>query len=619
MTNQYCGQAGPSGIQFDLKGSLDRMRKELARGSSHGTAILDHNRCGMACTTSESEKYLKAIRGVLATYSGHPYWSDNELESLHIDSGFAESLLTAYELHGSDLLRLLHGSFSIAVIDSNSDEALIATDRAGTSKVYFGHTQHNGLRFGTSLQGVIAGCAEYENIRLQALFEYLYFHVIPAPGTVRTGLHRLRPGERLCYQGGRVSVAKYWLPRFDEETRASRKDLELELHRILRRAVTRCSSDPALGCFLSGGIDSSTIAGLLAEIQPPAKTFTIGFDEPGYDETSFARDSANAFDTNHSEYIVSPANVVAAIPAIAEAYDEPFGNSSAIPTYYCALMAKEAGITTLLGGDGGDELFGGNERYVTQQLFDIYSNIPRFLRTGFLEPVICGMPALHRLPPFGKLNSYIRQANVPMPDRMQSYNYFSRTEPSEILDPVFLNAINTSGPLDLMRSDYDGTESGTLLNRMLALDWSYTLAYNDFQKVNVMCNLAGVDVRYPFADDDLIEFSSRIPPEMKISVFRLRHFFKQAVQNLLPPQVLSKKKHGFGLPFGIWMRSFGPLQELASDSLSDLSKRKVIRPAYVDMLLEAHRSEHAHYYGEFIWILMMLEQWLQKHEPRFSC
>jgi asparagine synthase (glutamine-hydrolysing) len=153
-----------------------------------------------------------------------------------------------------------------------------------------------------------------------------------------------------------------------------------------------------------------------------------------------------------------------------------------------------------------------------------------------------------------------------------------------------------------------------MLNKMLELDWKYTLADNDLRKVNLMCELAGIGVQYPMLDDDLVDFSTRVPPEMKIHRFRLRHFFKHAMKDFLPPKILGKSKHGFGLPFGIWMKSYKPLRDLAYDSLTDLKKRNFVQSSYLDELIQSHDSVHAHYYGEFIWVLMMLELWLEKHD-----
>jgi asparagine synthase (glutamine-hydrolysing) len=153
---------------------------------------------------------------------------------------------------------------------------------------------------------------------------------------------------------------------------------------------------------------------------------------------------------------------------------------------------------------------------------------------------------------------------------------------------------------------------------VLQLDWKFTLADNDLRKVGAMCDLADINVRYPFLDDDLVDFSARVPANMKISRFRLRHFFKHAMKPFLPPEVLTKSKHGFGLPFGIWMKSHTPLQELAYDCLSDIGKRNIVQPAYLDKLINAHQSTHAHYYGEFIWVLMMLELWFRKHNINYE-
>jgi asparagine synthase (glutamine-hydrolysing) len=214
-----------------------------------------------------------------------------------------------------------------------------------------------------------------------------------------------------------------------------------------------------------------------------------------------------------------------------------------------------------------------------------------------------------------KLRSYVEQARIPLPDRLESYNFLCRTDLASMLEPEFLASVCTDHPSALMREVYERTESRSPLNRMMHLDLKQTLADNDLRKVNAMCRLAGIDVRYPMLDDELVALSGMVPPSGKVKGTRLRPFFKESLQDLLPAEVIAKTKHGFGLPFGVWMLGHPPLYELAGDSLAAFRSRGYLRLSYLDRLLEQQRrSGHPSYYGVMVWVITMLEQWLRSRE-----
>ncbi|MCC6197658.1 MAG: asparagine synthase C-terminal domain-containing protein, partial [Burkholderiales bacterium] len=341
----------------------------------------------------------------------------------------------------------------------------------------------------------------------------------------------------------------------------------------------------------------------------PARTYSIGFDVHGYDEMAYARTAARHFGTDHHEHYVTPDDLTASVPAMASSCDQPFGNSSALPAYHCAKLAREGGVDKLLGGDGGDELFGGNTRYAKQRVFDAYRFVPGFARRGLEALLVSGSP-LARLPALRKGASYIEQARVPMPDRMQMYNLVTRLGLSEVLTPQFLSAIDTGDCARRQREVYAATSARALVNRMLAFDWRYTLAENDLPKVKYATELAGIGVGFPFLDHALTDFSLRLPPQLKLRGLKLRWFFKEALRGFLPDEILAKKKHGFGLPFGAWVNRHAGLRALARDSLASFRARGIVREAFLRELVEVHLPGHPEYYGEMLWILMMLEQWL---------
>jgi asparagine synthase (glutamine-hydrolysing) len=301
---------------------------------------------------------------------------------------------------------------------------------------------------------------------------------------------------------------------------------------------------------------------------------------------------------------------------IAAEYDQPFGNASAVPTHYCAKLAREHGITRMLGGDGGDELFGGNARYARQQIFALYDRIPAGLRHSLIEPIARSALA-RRLPLVRKGASYVEQAREPMPARYESYNLLERMGPENIFAPDFLSAINRDRPLSRMAQVWDEAHAGTLINQMLALDLKYTLADNDLPKVTRMCDRAGVDVAFPLLDQSVVDFSARLAPSLKLRRGQLRYFFKKALQDFLPDEIIRKTKHGFGLPAGPWIASDSRLRSLAGDALQSLGKRGIVRAGFLDDLVGSRLREHAGYYGTMVWILVMLELWFARHvDPR---
>ncbi len=543
-------------------------------------------------------------QGRVVALIGHPLWRDNPPADLATD------LLDAYRRDGEAALVRLGGDFALAILDPVERRLLIAIDRLGQWPLYFSRIT-GGVAFSTSPARLPAPDDQPRRPSADGLFHYLFFHMLPAPVSLYAGVEKLQGAHRLRLEPDALRVDPYWQPRFEEPERADMAALGAELREQLAGSVARLASPAATGAFLSGGLDSSSVAGMLAKQRPgQADTFSIGFDAPGYDEIAYARIAARHFNTRPHEYYVTPEDVVEAVPLIAESYDEPFGNSSALPAYFCARMAADAGMTRLLAGDGGDELFAGNARYAKQGVFELWYRQPAVARR-LLEPLLSRLP--RQVPLLGKARSYVEQARIPLPDRLQTYNYLHRLPLAEMFAPGFLEQVNTDGPWDLMRGIYQRPENASTLNRMMYLDWQQTLADNDLRKVSRMCHLAGIEVVYPMLDDALVEFACRVPSTMKLHKGRLRHFYKEAMRVFLPGEIIDKKKHGFGLPFGVWMQEHAPLREMAYDGLLRLKGRGIMRPAFIDRLITLHREGHAAYYGELVWVLMMLDLWLETH------
>lgn len=447
----------------------------------------------------------------------------------------------------------------------------------------------------------------------QAVYDYLYFHVIPSPRTIFQGVHRLPPAHCLWFEDGQATVQPYWLPHFEEPSQVDFKTLAADFRQRIQAAVAAQLDGSKPACFLSGGTDSSTVAGMISQLAGRAATYSIGFEAEGYDEMAYARIAAKRFGTEHHEYYVTPDDLVRSIPAVAAHYDQPFGNSSVLPAYYCAKMAREDGVSKLLAGDGGDELYGGNARYAKQRVFGYYDAVPAPLRAGLLEPLLEKTP-LGTLPLARKGRSYVQQAKVPLPDRMQQYNLLLRLDPHQVFTPEFLARVDEADTLRQQREVWNLVPgSASALNRMLAYDWRYTLAEADLPKVRGSTALAGVAVGFPFLEPGLVDLSLALPTDYKLKWLKLRWFFKEALRGFLPDEILAKKKQGFGLPFGVWATRHAELKAFATDSLQSLATRGIVQPAFVRPLIEQHLPAHPGYYGEMVWILLMLEQWMRVH------
>ncbi|HVG20677.1 MAG TPA: asparagine synthase-related protein [Blastocatellia bacterium] len=632
--NGICGWLGECEYEESPTLVLKRMAREFTEPEVGG----QHSKAATGAGLCVQDGHFYADDDLWAAIEGNPFWSSPDVADVADSHGPAEALAFAYRRHGSDLLKHLRGPFSLAVFNVAESKAMLAIDRMGVRPLFYAAARR-WVAFGSTTTSLKAHPSVTSTVSAQAVFDYVYFHVVPGPETIFEEQKKLLPGQYVEFDAGRAKTVFYWEPVFREDAKASVKELSSTLRELLWAAVRRCGPDAKTGSFLSGGVDSSTISGIMSHVnRNRARTYSIGFDVDAYDEVSYARVAADHFGLEQNVYYVGPQDLVYSVPKIAQFYDEPFGNSSAIAVYCCARMAKEDGIRLMLAGDGGDELFAGHIRYARQKILELYSSMPSGFRDYFIEPVLFGFPHGEQIMPVRKARNYVRYARTDLPERRELYNSLRGRALGEVYQHDFLSSVNRHNPLLLLREVYGKTEGEDVLNRLLHLDWKFTLADNDLRKVNRMCELAGVSVRYPMLDDELVEFSTGIPPGLKLKGLKLRSFFKYAMKDFLPRQILVKPKKGFGLPFEVWLRSCPPLRELAYDSIQDLKKRLYFQKSFLESLVDCDNSEsdrtrkeilwspvlrrliqqsktgHPPPSAEMVWVLMMLELWLQKHE-----
>ena len=603
------GWLGDHASHRDLIKSMGRATRPSSEGLLH-----EHSSptLGVAACSRFGKATTHVEEGLAATLHGRPTFLDNALATLARDQGPAAAAASGWARYGTKLPTLISGNFALAILEPQRKRAFLAIDRIGIERLCFAR-RSGQLVFGASVQSVAAHPAIGRNIDLQAIYDYLYFHAIPSPRTLYQGIEKLLPGQCLSLDNGAIDVNFYWRADYAAETGRNFESYRGAFRELLHD-VARGADQPGVAAFLSGGTDSSTVVGSLTEVRGgPVDTFSIGFDAEGFDEMEYARCAAERFRSRAHEIYVKPQDIVTTIPIIAREYDEPFGNASAVPTYVCAKAARDAGFEQMLAGDGGDELFGGNARYAKQKIFEAYFHLPLPLRRGLIEP-IAYLPGASGIFPLRKLRSYVDQANVRLPRRLESYNFLHRSPLSEIFEPDFIEAVDPSSTDSALSEVYGRATSDHFINRMMHIDLKFTLADNDLRKVGTMTEAAGIEVRYPLLDDSMVAFANHLPVDYKVRGARLRWFFKEALRDLLPEKIINKSKHGFGLPFGLWNTSHAPLAELVGDSLSDLGKRGWVKPAYLNEMLRKQREDHATYYGVMIWVTMMLERWLRTND-----
>jgi asparagine synthase (glutamine-hydrolysing) len=532
-------------------------------------------------------------------------------------SSAAELVAVLYARYGVNLVERLEGAFAFALWDPPNQRLVLAIDRFGFKTLYVS-CDRGRLIFSSRLRWT-TGAKQDTEVDPAAVMQYLVHTVVPAPLTIYKGIRRLEPGTLLVFERGQTRKTRYWDLNYEEAANSGVGQLSEELRECMRQAVhshlVGCQPEQT-GAYLSGGTDSSSVVAFASQVHSPFNTFSIYFENPRYDEAGFSRHAAGHFHTRHHEKCLQASDAAQAVPKLVEYYDEPFANSSAIGAYYCAQLAKENGVEVLLAGDGGDELFAGNERYATDRKFALYHSVPTILRNGVVKP------AANILPSTGPLSypaRYVRRAEIPNPRRMLSYNFFLTQAGEEAFQPDFLDQARPDAVLDIAQAHFDSApRASSELNRLLYLDVKMTLADNDIRKVAGTAEMAGVRVRFPLLDRRLAELSGRIPSSLKLKGFEKRYIFKQAMKNTLPDRILYKKKHGFGVPVGYWLIHDPGMKSLAAVlDEPHARQRGYFRPEFLSRIRELNHA-HPAYFGEVVWVVLMLELWHRQHRSCLS-
>jgi len=620
-----CGIAGFINYEQDTDGlvsrpTLERMCHVIKhRGpddqglSIQGPAALGMRRLSIIDLAGGHQPMSGCSRELTIVFNGEIYnyrELKHELETHgHVfkTNSDTETIVHAYEEYGHGCLDHLRGMFAFAIWNANDRELFIARDRTGEKPLYYTVTPRRTLIFGSELKSLREHHEFISQTDIEALDAYLTFGYVPDPLTIFRGVHKLPPGHYLTFKRGSVQVKRYWdFPYKDPQTDAFDDEVGCveELRALLDESVRmRLAADVPLGAFLSGGIDSSTVVGLMARYTDrPVKTFSIGFREDSYDELKYARMAAQKFGTEHHEFLVTP-EICDVVDELAWHFDEPFADSSAIPTYLVSKLAREH-VTVVLSGDGGDELFAGYTRYALDRKRNGFARLPRALREGLMQPL--GRNLRHGA--WGR--NYVHNIALDPLDRyIEDISTFTRLNKSLLYTNYFTEQLNGSETTARFREIAARSRSDSNLDPLLYLDSKTYLPGDILTKVDRMSMAVSLEVRVPLLDHKLIEFvCTRIPASMKLKGLKTKHILKRAMAGEVPPEILHRPKHGFGVPIKEWINR--QLRARIRETLTEprTIQRGNVEQRYVKVLLDEHERGRRDHASE-IWTLFMLELW----------
>jgi asparagine synthase (glutamine-hydrolysing) len=542
-----------------------------------------------------------------------------------------EVIVHLYEEYGVDCLQYLEGMFAFALWDQNKQRLFLARDRMGEKPLHWAIFDGQFV-FGSEIKGLLDHPAAKRELNPVALRQYLALEYVPAPETMFQGIHKLKPAHYMIVENGQVSIKNYWRPEIAPSPIGEDEAVERFLHLLHRTVKLTMISDVPLGVFLSGGIDSSGVAAVAAQHSPqPLKTFSIGFADPSYDETQYARMVANHIGADHSVVEFSPHLALSTMEELLNYIDEPLADASILPTFFLSKMTKR-NVTVALSGDGGDELFGGYPTYQAHQLAAVWMKLPQFLRHGVLNPLINSLPvSLNNLSFDFKARRFISAAEeTPFVRHLRwmgsiplhQHRYLLHQEIIESAaqisgqndgDTAYSTELNRPEELRMLSHlDYFANPSNQdVADAMMRLDLSSYLPEDLLVKSDRASMAASLEVRIPFLSYPMVEFALSLPSSLKVRGSLTKYLPKKALAPLLPAKILQRQKKGFGIPVAKWINA--DFRVMADELLNEgyLVKQGIFNQSYITKLLLEHRGGVADRRKE-LWTLIMFQRWWQK-------
>ena len=517
-----------------------------------------------------------------------------------------ETIVHAYEEFGADCVEHLRGMFAFAIYDFRDESLFIARDRVGKKPLFYSLTEKGNFVFGSELKVLIEHGEISKKIDFSALDAYLTFGYVPEEFCIFRDVQKLEPGHFLIFKNGRVETRKYWDFDYSENSEIKTEAEYIEvLRELIKEAVrVRLISEVPLGAFLSGGVDSSSVVGMMSQLlDVPVKTFSIGFNEDSFNELKFARLASKHFGTEHHEFIVTP-DLVETVDELVWHFDEPFADSSALPTYMVSKMARDF-VTVVLSGDGGDELFAGYTRYVVDRKRSGLGKLPKVIRENILQTVS------EKLPHGAIGKNFLYSISLDSINRyIDNISHFGALKKNALYSSDFRQ--NMNGDLgrgeSLFHKIAESVSSKNPVDKLLYLDSKTYLPSDILTKVDRMSMANSLEARVPLLDHKLIEFVTKIPARLKLKNLETKYILKKAMEGIVPREILYREKQGFGVPISEWINL--QLKDRINETL--LEKRTLERgyfsPRYIETLLDEHRKQRRDH-SDQLWILWMLELW----------
>jgi asparagine synthase (glutamine-hydrolysing) len=524
-----------------------------------------------------------------------------------------ETIVHLYEEKGADCVKLLNGIFAFALWDKRKRKLLLARDRLGVKPLHY--MDLNGhFVFGSEIKSILEYPYFDRQIDTASLAKYLVYEFVPAPNSIFKGIKKLPPAHilELDAESGRINMTQYWNPDFiDKFSGISEEDASSELLRIMRRVVRReLISDVPLGLFLSGGIDSSALAVLMSETGQ-VNAFCVGFDEPSFDESSYARRVAKHLGIKYNEKIFTSADVCGNIETVADFLDEPMADPSILPTYLLSKFARR-NITVAFGGDGGDELFVGYDTYQAHRIADYYRAMPRFLKS-------CASHIIDRLP--------VSTSNMSLDFKLNKFMDGINCDPA-IRNAVWLGAFKDTDISGVISGDIKPDRSAIFediealypeierikdpIEQIQYLDLRFYLQDDILVKVDRASMANSLEVRVPFLNHELVDFVTRLPPNMKLQGLKTKFILKKALKDKIPADILARNKKGFGIPVAEWIKK--DLKELIMDHLNPgkINREGFFKSSFITALLNEHFKGTKNNRKK-IWTILIFELWLERY------
>jgi asparagine synthase (glutamine-hydrolysing) len=589
-------------------------------GFYHGTGVgLAMRRLAIIDLKSGQQPMYNAARTAAIVFNGEIY-NYKEVRAALEARGHTfqtncdtEVIVHAYDEYGADCPKYLRGMFAFAIWDELREELFLARDRVGKKPLLYAQVGDE-LVFGSEFSALLLHPRVSREIDREAIHHYLTFMCVPAPLTAYRDIRKLEPGHSLRYtREGEIKLERYWQPDFSHKTTMSEEEAGERAVEILREAVrVRLMSEVPLGAFLSGGVDSSAVVALMSEVSStPVKTFSIGFEEQDFSELHHARRVAEHVGAEHHEFIVRP-DAMEVLPTLVEHYGEPYADSSAIPTYYVARETRRH-VTVALNGDGGDECFAGYERYAAMKLAGKYRSVPGLLREGLIKNAVALVPTSEtRRSRARDLKRFLDAASLPTVERyMRWISVLDTTAKDDLYTADFRREMQGHEASDFVAPWFAHANGAGIVDASLLADTMTYLPNDLLVKVDIASMAVSLEARSPFLDHHVIEFAASLPENLKLRGLTTKYLLKRVLAKLLPAENLQRRKMGFGVPIGHWLR--GEMQPFLRETL--LSEKALgrgfFKPEAVTRMVELHtRGERD--YAHQLWTLLMLELWFQR-------